>query len=56
MLRVFRWDVDADFTNRNDSKQTVFSGKINKQTNFWLNKTVSKVEVLSYKCNDKQSR
>ena len=37
-------------------KQTVFSGKINKQTNFWLNRTVGKVKVLSSKCNDKQSR
>ena len=55
MLRVFRWDVDADITNRNDRKQTVFSGKINKQTNFWLNRTVGKIKVLSSKCN-KQSR
>ena len=56
MLRVFRWDANADITNCNNRKQTVFSGKINKQKNFWLNKTVGKMKVLSRKCNDKQSR
>ena len=58
MLRVFRWDADADadITNRKDREQTVFSGKIHTQTNFWLNRTVGKVKVLSSKCNDKQSR
>ena len=38
------------------SKQMVFSGKINKQTNFWLNGTVGKVKVLSRKYNDNQGQ